>query len=49
MTAGDVRRYYARDARMWALLLGLRRLDRWWQLNVRRRPYPFLLPGRIER
>ncbi len=34
---------------MWALLLALRRLDRFWQLKVRRRAYPFLLPGRIER
>ncbi len=49
VTAGEVRRSYARDARLWALLLGLRRADRWWQLRVRRRAYPFLLPGQIER
>ena len=49
ITAGEVRRYYARDARLWALLLGLRRADRFWQLRVRRRSYPFLLPGKIER
>ncbi len=49
VTVDEVRRYYARDARLWALLLGLRRADRWWQLRVRRRPYPFLLPGKIER
>ena len=30
---------------MWALLQRLRRCDRWWQRRVRRRPYPFLLPG----
>ncbi len=49
LTASEVRAYYARDARMWALLLALRRLDRYWQLEVRRRGYPFLLPGKIER
>ncbi len=48
-TASEVRAYYARDARLWTLLLALRRLDRHWQLKVRRRAYPFLLPGRIER
>jgi hypothetical protein len=41
--------YYRDDARMWALLQRLRRADRWWQHSVRRRPYPFLLPGRIDR
>lgn len=45
----EVRGYYASDARTWVLLQRLRRLDRAWQLRVRRRPYPFLLPGRIER
>ncbi len=49
ITVAEVRRYYARDARLWALLLALRRADRFWQLRVRRRPYPFLLPGKIER
>ncbi len=45
----EVRSYYARDARLWASLLWLRRTDRWWHLRVRRRLYPFLLPGKIER
>ncbi len=49
VTESEVRAYYARDARTWALLLALRRLDRFWQLKVRRRAYPFLLPGRIDR
>lgn len=47
--AAEVRRYYREDAGMWALLQRLRRLDRWWQRRVRRRPYPFLLPGEVER
>lgn len=45
----EVLTYYRRDARVWAALLTLRRLDRFWQLRVRRRPYPFLLPGPVER
>ncbi len=49
MTEDEVRRYYRSDARLWGALLALRRLDRGWQRRVRRRPYPFMLPGRIER
>ena len=45
----EVRRYYRQDAQMYALIQRLRRLDRTWQRRVRRRPYPFLLPGRVER
>jgi hypothetical protein len=41
--------YYRDDARMWALLQRLRRADLWWQRTIRRRPYPFLLPGEIAR
>jgi len=46
---GEVRRYYRDDARMWAFLQRLRRIDRGWQRGVRRRQYPFLLPGKVER
>lgn len=49
VTPDEVRRYYRSDARLWEVMLRLRRADRWWQRNVRRREYPFLLPGRIER
>ncbi|HET8593035.1 MAG TPA: DUF6206 family protein [Solirubrobacterales bacterium] len=45
----EVRRYYRSDARLWGALLRIRRVDRAWRRRVRRRPYPFLLPGRIER
>lgn len=45
----EVRRHYRSDARLWAALLAIRRLDRLWRQRVRHRPYPFLLPGRIER
>lgn len=47
--AAEVRRYYTGDARVWAALQRLRGLDRAWQRRVRRRVYPFLLPGPIAR
>jgi hypothetical protein len=49
VTQRELGRYYRSDARMWAALQRLRRADRWWQRKVRRRVYPFLLPGRITR
>lgn len=49
LTEDEVRADYRSDARTWALLLSLRRVDRVWQQRVRRRTYPFLLPGPIER
>jgi hypothetical protein len=49
LTAEEVHRYYRSDARLWSALLRIRRLDRAWRRHVRRRPYPFLLPGSIER
>jgi hypothetical protein len=49
VTSEEVRRYYRSDARLWEVMLRLRRADRWWQHRVRRRPYPFLLPGPIDR
>ncbi len=48
LSTADVHRYYRSDARLWATLLWLRRLDRAWRRRLGR-PYPFLLPGRIER
>lgn len=49
ITRGEVEKYYRSDALMWEVLQRLRRADRWWQRTVRRRTYPFLLPGRVER
>jgi hypothetical protein len=49
LTESEVRRYYRKDAITWSFLQRLRRIDRAWQRRVRRRPYPFLLPERIER
>ena len=45
----EVRADYRADARTWGALQAIRRADRVWQRRVRRRPYPFLLPDRIER
>lgn len=49
LTEGEVRAYYRSDARLWSALLLLRKTDRAWRRRVRGRPYPFLLPERIER
>jgi hypothetical protein len=49
ITPDEAWKYYRRDALMWEVLQRLRRADRWWQRRVRRRRYPFLLPGTIER
>jgi hypothetical protein len=49
LSVDEVRRHYTGDARTWRLLQRLRRLDRAWQRHVRRRPYPFLLPGPVQR
>ncbi len=49
LSEAEARRYYRRDMRVWGMLQTMRRLDRVWQLRVRRRPYRFLLPGRINR
>ena len=47
--AAEVRRYYAGDARVWTAWQALRRADRFVRLRLLGQPYPFLLPGRIER
>lgn len=49
ITAEEAHRYYRSDARLWEVMLRLRRLDRRWQRLVRRRTYPFLLPGPVAR
>jgi uncharacterized protein DUF6206 len=49
LSVREARRYRRRDARVWEMLQRMRRIDRTWQQRVRRRHYPFLLPGRINR
>ncbi len=47
--ANEVRRYYEADARLWSLWQAMRRCDRFVRTRLLGRPYPFLLPGPIER
>jgi hypothetical protein len=45
VTERAARRHYRNDVRLWGLIQRVRRIDRVWQRRVRRREYPFLLPG----
>lgn len=45
LTPRAARRHYRNDVRLWGLIQRVRRVDRVWQRRVRRRAYPFLLPG----
>lgn len=45
----EITRYYRSDALLWEFLQRLRHVDRTWQRHVRRKQYPFLLPGKIDR
>lgn len=49
ITRDEIDRWYRSNARLWEVMLRLRRADAWWQQRVRRRPPAFLLPGPIER
>ncbi len=49
LTRSEVDGYYKSDAFMWALLLRLRRADRFICTRLRRRRYNFILPGKIKR
>lgn len=49
ITEKEVRGYYRQDAFIWRLFLALRRVERWTRTRIRRRPYPMILPGPIDR
>jgi hypothetical protein len=49
ITEADVRRYYDGDARVWTAWQAMRRCDRFVRMRLLGQPYPFLLPGPIER
>lgn len=42
----EAARIYGSDRRLWPVLLRMERANRWWQRNVRRRPFEFLVPER---
>jgi hypothetical protein len=49
ITGPEVRAYYREDALIWRLYLGMRRVDRFLRRRILRRPYPYILPGKIKR
>jgi len=49
ITAEEVAAYYREDAFIWRLFLALRKLDRFLSTRILRRPYPYILPGKIRR
>lgn len=49
ITEEEVRAHYKSDAQTWALMQAARRADRWFYRNILRKPYPYLLPPRIDR
>ncbi len=40
---GSLKTQYKKEAKLWVKLHRLKRIDRWWQRNVRRRRYEFLV------
>ena len=49
ITEAEVRAHYKSDAQTYAWIQAARRADRWFHRKVLRKPYPYLLPPRIER
>jgi len=49
ITEAEITAYYRDDARTYAALQAVRGADRWFQRNILRRTYPFLLQPKIER
>lgn len=49
ITEQEVRAHYKSDAQTYALVQAARRADRWVHQKVWRKPYPYLLPPRIDR
>lgn len=49
ITEAQVRAHYKSDAQSYAFIQAARRADRWIHQTLLRKPYPFLLPPRIDR
>jgi hypothetical protein len=49
ITSQEVKSYYREDAFIFGLFLALRKLDRLITTRILRKPYPYILPGKITR
>jgi len=49
VTVEEVRSYYKQDAMIWIVFLALRRFDRFLHKWILRKPYVYILPGKIKR
>ena len=49
ITGKEVLAYYREDAMIWRAYLALRKMDRFLHLRVLRKPYVYILPGKIKR
>lgn len=49
ITVDEVRSYYKEDALIWIIFLAMRRLDRFIHKRILRKPYIYILPGKIKR
>jgi hypothetical protein len=49
ITEEEVRSYYKEDALIWTVFLAMRRLDRFIHKWILRKPYIYILPGKIKR
>ncbi len=49
ITPKEVADYYKEDAMIWRLYLALRKIDRFLHLRILRKPYVYILPGKIKR
>ncbi len=47
--AGEIKAYYAEDARIWSIFLAFRKLERFVKTRIQRTEYPLILPGHIDR
>jgi len=49
LTEKEIKAYYKEDALIWVLFLAFRRFDRWLHKYILRKPYIYILPGKIKR
>lgn len=49
LTEKEISSYYKEDAMIWRVYLAFRKMDRFLHLRVYRKPYVYILPGKIKR